>query len=98
MTKIGRRGLLLGGSAAMLATTGALGKGTPARPPATPSLPPIQRAADAAAADYVALLSKVHDDYVNGRVVEHEGWVLSQHEFQTIDVRKAENAAAAAAG
>lgn len=98
MTKIGRRGLLLGASAAMLATTGALGKGAPAKMPAVPSIPPAQRAADAAAADYVALLSKVHDDYVNGRVVEHDGWVLSEHEFETIDMRKAENAAAAAAG
>lgn len=87
---IKRRSLLLGASAAMLAATGALGKQV--------TLPPGQRAADAAAATYVDLLSKVHDDYINGRVVEHDGWVISQHEFATIDIRRAENQAAAAAG
>jgi hypothetical protein len=92
-----RRTLLLGASAAMLAATGALGRSTTAKPP-LPALPPGQRAADAAAATYVDLLSKVHDDYVNGRVVEHDGWVLSEHEFQTIDIRRAANAAASAAG
>jgi hypothetical protein len=42
---------------------------------------------DAEAAAYVKLLADVHDDYVNGRVVQHEGWILSQHEFDTIDGR-----------
>ena len=42
---------------------------------------------DAEDAAYVKLLSEVHDDYVNGRVVVHEGWILSQHELDTIDSR-----------
>ena len=46
------------------------------------------RSADAEAAEYASLLADVHDDYVNGRVVEHHGWVLSQHEFDTIAERK----------
>jgi hypothetical protein len=51
-------------------------------------LPP--RTADSEAAEYAKLLAEVHADYVNGRVVEHEGWILSQHEFDTIGVRQAE--------
>ena len=42
---------------------------------------------DSAAAAYVKLLAEVHDDYVNGRVVQHDGWILSQHEFDTIASR-----------
>ena len=54
------------------------------------------RSADAEAAEYATLLADVHDDYVNGRVVEHHGWVLSQHEFDTIEERKADRGDAAA--
>jgi hypothetical protein len=46
------------------------------------------RSAESDAADYAKLLAEVHDDYVNGRVVEHEGWVLSQHEFDTLASRQ----------
>jgi hypothetical protein len=42
---------------------------------------------DSEAAAYVKLLADVQDDYVNGRVVQHDGWILSQHEFDTIDSR-----------
>ena len=52
-----------------------------------PTAPPT-RPADAAEAAYAKLLADVHADYVNGRVVEHNGWVLSQHEFDTIASRQ----------
>ena len=55
------------------------------------------RSADAEAAEYATLLADVHDDYVNGRVVEHHGWVLSQHEFDTIEERKTDRDAASPA-
>ena len=49
-------------------------------------------------ADYAKLLAEVHDDYVNGRVVEHQGWVLSQHEFDTLGPRQKDQARAAGSG
>jgi hypothetical protein len=54
---------------------------------------PLPRSPEDEAADYAKLLSDVHDDYINGRVVEHQGWVLSQHEFDTLGVRESEAAA-----
>ncbi|MDR3472895.1 MAG: hypothetical protein P4M09_14625 [Devosia sp.] len=56
------------------------------------SLVPATQSPETEAADFVRLLADVHDDYVNGRVVEHAGWILSQHEFDTIGARTAERA------
>lgn len=77
---IGRR-TLLGGAAGAIAM---IGSGAAAVRPPTPA----PRPADAAEAAYAKLLADVHDDYVNGRVVEHNGWVLSQHELDTIGSRQ----------
>jgi hypothetical protein len=83
---ISRRMALAGaGAAALIVGGGAVGvRGIVMR----------TRSADTEAAAYAALLADVHDDYVNGRVVEHHGWVLSQHEFDTIDQRKTDHGAA----
>jgi hypothetical protein len=59
------------------------------------SLVPATESPEAEASDFVRLLAEVHDDYVNGRVVEHRGWVLAQHEFDTIGLRRKEPAQAA---
>ena len=56
---------------------------------------PGWRSPEADGDEFVRLLSDVHDDYINGRVVEHEGWVLSQHEFDTIPQRQHEQTGAA---
>ena len=82
---VSRRVVLAGVGAAALIVGGAVGmRGIVTR----------TRSADAEAAEYATLLADVHDDYVNGRVVEHHGWVLSQHEFDTIDQRKTDHGAA----
>jgi hypothetical protein len=75
---IKRRTVLLGGGAAAAAAIGGL---TALR------LLPGPGPADADAESFVSLLAEVHDDYVNGRVAEHDGWVLSQHELDTIGRR-----------
>ena len=85
---ITRRVLLVGaGATALVVGGGAIGMR---------SILMHTRSADAEAAEYATLLADVHDDYVNGRVVEHHGWVLSQHEFDTIAERKAVRSDAAA--
>ena len=76
---IKRRALIIGAGAAIVVVGGGAA--------AVKALIPGIRPADAAAADYAALLADVHDDYVNGRVGEYEGWVLSQHELDTLDSR-----------
>jgi hypothetical protein len=76
--KIERRTVLLGGGAAVAAAIGGL---------AAVRLLPGPGPADADAEGFVSLLAEVHDDYVNGRVAEHDGWVLSQHELDTIGSR-----------
>lgn len=87
--RLNRRVLIAGGGTALLALAGgAVGMRTIAQ---------RARSADDEAAEYATLLADVHDDYVNGRVVEHHGWILSQHEFDTIEVRKGERAGAAQA-
>ncbi|HTJ56779.1 MAG TPA: hypothetical protein VL418_04340 [Devosiaceae bacterium] len=68
-----RRRTLLAGAAAALVTVG----GGAAAPR---TLEQAARSADAEEASYAKLLAEVHDDYINGRVVQHEGWILSQHE------------------
>ena len=70
---VGRRTLLVSGAAAIMTI------GSGAAPAKT--VPAPARSADAAEAAYAKLLAQVHDDYVNGRVVEHQGWILSMHEF-----------------
>ena len=85
---VSRRVVLAGVGAAALIVGGAVGmRGIVTR----------TRSADAEAAEYATLLADVHDDYVNGRVVEHHGWVLSQHEFDTLDQRKTDHGAASSA-
>jgi hypothetical protein len=87
---ITRRVLLVGaGATALVVGGGAIGMR---------SLALHTRSADAEAAEYATLLADVHDDYINGRVVEHHGWVLSQHEFDTIEERKADRRTAATTG
>jgi len=88
--RIDRRVLLAGAGAALLAVAG----GTIAMR----TIAQRARSADDEAAEYATLLADVHDDYVSGRVVEHHGWILSQHEFDTIALRKADHAGASAAG
>jgi hypothetical protein len=78
---IGRRAVLVG-AAAVVATIGI------GATPVHPTAPAPAQAANAAEAAYAKLLADVHADYVNGRVVEHNGWVLSQHEFDTIGSRQ----------
>ena len=81
---VSRRVVLAGVGAAALIVGGAVGmRGIVTR----------TRSADAEAAEYATLLADVHDDYVNGRVVEHHGWVLSQHEFDTIEARRTDRGA-----
>jgi hypothetical protein len=84
-SRIDRRTMLVSSGAAMLVVLAGGGL-------AAAQLLPFARSPDDAAADYARLLADVHDDYVNGRVVEHEGWVLSQHELDTLDTRIAEAA------
>jgi len=84
-SKIDRRTMLVSSGAAMLVVLAGGGY-------AALQLMPLARSPDDAAADYAKLLADVHDDYVNGRVVEHQGWVLSQHELDTLDMRVAEAA------
>jgi len=79
---IGRRAVLAGAAGAIAV----IGTGAAAVHPTAPA--PPSRPADAAEAAYAKLLADVHADYVNGRVVEHNGWVLSQHEFDTIASRQ----------
>jgi hypothetical protein len=76
-----RRSLLIGGGVAAIALVA--GGATAARLLVVDSSSP--EAQDAA---YAKLLAEVRDDYVNGRVVEHQGWVLSQHEFDTLASRE----------
>lgn len=86
MTALFRRRSVLtaaGAAAALVAVGGAAEWRT---------LLPGDQSPEAEATDFVRLLADVHADYVNGRVTEHEGWVLSQHEFDTIGQRQAERA------
>jgi hypothetical protein len=80
-----RRTLLSAGAIVALA---ALGTGSRLLPGATGAVAQSDSDADADAESYVELLKEVHDDYVGGHVVEYEGWVLSQHEFDTIGTRQ----------
>jgi hypothetical protein len=50
---------------------------------------PGAHSAETDEAAYTKLLADVRDDYANGRVVEHQGWVISQHEFDTLGTRQA---------
>ena len=79
---IGRRTVLTGAAGAIAA----IGVGATPVHPTAPKAP--AQAANAAEAAYAKRLADVHADYVNGRVVEHNGWVLSQHEFDTIASRQ----------
>jgi len=83
-----RRSLLVGGAVAVVALGG--GAAWYGR-----NLLPGAHTAESDAADYAKLLADVRDDYINGRVVEHEGWVLSQHEFDTIGSRAGKSASSA---
>ena len=87
---IPRRSLLIGGAAAVVVIGGGAA--------AVRNFLPASRSPDAEEADYAKLLAEVHDDYVNGRVVEHQGWVLSQHEFDTLGLRQKDQAKAAGSG
>lgn len=78
--RLSRRAALLGGGAAVVVVGGAAAGGSWA-------WGRLNRSADTEATDYAKFLADVHEDYVNGRVVEHNGWVLSQHEADTIDQR-----------
>jgi hypothetical protein len=60
------------------------------------SLVPATQSPETEASDFVRLLADVHDDYVNGRVAEYRGWVLSQHELDTIGLRRTEQDTAGA--
>jgi hypothetical protein len=73
--------LLIGGGVAAIALVA--GGAT-----ATKLLVVDRRSPEAQDAEYAKLLAEVRDDYVNGRVVEHQGWVLSQHEFDTLASRE----------
>ena len=88
--KLTRRTMLIGGGAAVIVVAGG---GAAALRFWSGSHTP-----EAEAATYAKLLADVHDDYVNGRVVEYQGWVLSQHEFDTIDARRNEAPAKPADG
>ena len=85
--KLSRRTMVLGGAAAAVVVVAAGGAGWVLRDHL-----PGGRTPEMEEADYAKLLADVRDDYVNGRVVEHEGWVISQHEFDTIGARQAEAA------
>jgi len=80
---LNRRALLAGGGAAA-AIVLAGGSFAATQPPSFGE----PDAADKAAAAYVELLAEVRDDYVNGRVVEHDGWIISQHELDTLADRQ----------
>jgi hypothetical protein len=43
---------------------------------------------DKAAEAYVKLLAEVRGDYINGDVVEHDGWIISKHELETLAERQ----------
>jgi hypothetical protein len=85
MTTSIRRRSLLAGAAATLATVGG---GAAAPRAVNQALRQAARSADAEEASYAKLLAAVHDDYVNGRVVMHEGWIISQHEFAMLTARQ----------
>ena len=76
-----RRNLLVGAGVAAIALVA--GGAT-----ATRLLVVDQDSPEAEDAAYARLLGEVHDDYINGRVVEYQGWVLSQHEFDTLANRE----------
>ena len=78
-----RRTVVLGGMALGLLAAAGVGY-------AAYRLSPSARSPEAEAEEYAKLLAEVRDDYVNGRVLEHAGWVLSQHEFDTIGTRMRE--------
>ena len=80
---LNRRALLAGGGAAVAIVL--VGGGF-----AASRLLPLGGAStpDTAAEAYVKLLTAVRDDYVDGDVVEHDGWILSQHEFDTLAERQ----------
>lgn len=88
----GRRTVLTAAAGAVAA----IGIGAAPARPAAPAAP--AKAANAAETAYAKLLADVHADYVNGRVVEHNGWILSQHEFDTIASRQQALKAASSAG
>ena len=77
--RVSRRAAIVGGVAAVAAIAAATAGRTLLAGAPSP---------EAEEAAYANLLAEVHDDYVNGRVVEHQGWVLSQHEFDSIGARQ----------
>jgi hypothetical protein len=80
---LNRRALLAGGGAAVAIVL--VGGGFAA----TRLLPLGETGSpDAAAEAYVKLLAEVRDDYINGNVVEHDGWIISQHEQGTLAERQ----------
>lgn len=85
---LNRRALLAGGGAAVVVVVGGGFAATRLLPFGASDTP------DAAAEDYVRLLTEVRQDYINGRVVEHEGWIVSQHEVDTLASRETGKAGA----
>lgn len=79
---LNRRALLAGGGAAAVIVVGGGFAATRLLPFAASDTP------DAAAEDYVRLLSEVRQDYIDGRVVQHDGWIVSQHELDTLASRE----------
>lgn len=80
---LNRRTVLAGGGAALAIVL--VGGGV-----AATRLLPLGEAhtPDTAAEAYVRLLAEVRNDYVNGNVVEHDGWIISQHELDTLAERQ----------
>jgi hypothetical protein len=79
---LNRRALLAGsGAAAVIALVGGGFAASRLLPLGEGNAP------DTAAEAYVKLLAEVRDDYVNGHVVEHDGWIISQHELDTLAER-----------
>jgi hypothetical protein len=87
---LNRRALLAGGGAAVAIVL--VGGGF-----AATRLLPLgeSNSPDAAAEAYVKLLAEVRDDYIDGKVVEHDGWIISQHEQDTLAERQKGRAGAA---
>ena len=79
---LNRRALLAGGGAVAIIAVGGGYAATRLLPFGASDTP------DAAAEDYVRLLTEVRQDYINGRVVEHEGWIVSQLEVDTLASRE----------
>jgi hypothetical protein len=79
---LNRRALLAGGGAAAIVVVGGGFAATKLLPFGAADTP------DAAAEEYVRLLTEVRQDYINGRVEQHEGWIVSQHELDTLASRE----------